>query len=1181
VNGCSVCEAVVPAGAKFCRDCGSPVQARSCPSCGTASDGGKFCAECGTVVDPAASRHRPPAPQSGEPVAERRVTSVLFGDLVGFTPLSESKDAEEVRELLSSYFAQCRVIISRYGGVVEKFIGDAVMAVWGVPVAHEDDAERAVRAGLDLAAATAAMGGEVGAPGLTMRVGIVTGEVAVTLGVTAEGMVAGDAVNTAARVQSAAEPGRVWVDEATRSLASAAITFADTGEHSLKGKADPMRLWAAGVVVAEVGGGQRVDGLEAPFTGRTADLRLVKELFHGTEESRRPKLVLLDGEAGIGKSRLAWEFEKYIDGLAAGVKWHRGRCLSYGDGVAFWALAEAMRARFGLVEADNGETVTERLDAGLVEFVPEESDRDWLRPRLAVLLGAGGGSSFARPDLFAAWTAFLEHLGADEMVVLVVDDAQHADEGLLDFLDHLLATAQAPIFVLALARPELLARRPTLGGRRTSVVRLDRLDDVAMASLVDGLVSGLPAAARTALVDRAEGIPLFAVETVRALIDRDLVVPREGQYVPADSARLDLDAIGAPASLQALVAARLDALTASERKVVTDASVLGASFTLEGLLALGTDLEVVESVLESLRRKEIVMVQTDRFSAERGQYRFVQSVVRQVAYATQSRRDRTVRHLAAADHLAALPDPGDDFAVVIAQHLLDAVEAGASDVPNRAALTARACTYLERAAVRARRLGATSESQDLFELALAHTEGEHDQARIHLFAAEAGDDAGHSSEARAHAEAALLLFDRALDPVGAGRAAAALSYSTFTNNAAAAVAIAEPRWRDLDGVAGAERARFELARALRQAHALLGEVKTEIQYAGEMLILAEALDDPEALATAIGALGSGYFAIGAHRGGVILLESAAGIAREHDLPFPLARALNNLAAILNCRDVTAALRHARESADVARRAGLQTSVEIALINYALSLWCAGRLAELAELIPDGLDATQPGVRLTWHALDLWLADASGKALPPPLDETVTDAENDWAWRGSADLFRALTMGDSSEATRLAPLVLDHALAAAGIDDDFFVMWPPLVLAALTLDDLDLAERLLAPVTTVLPGQRPLAVTAQWHRMCGLLAAARGEDPQIVEAEMRAGVDALEAFGATGFHAQAEEELARWLVTQHREDEAAPLLAAARAKYTDIGATGWLTRLDAWQTSHAPTASSTPLQATTR
>ena len=270
-----------------------------------------------------------------------------------------------------------------------------------------------------------------------------------------------------------------------------------------------MRLWAAGIVVAEVGGGQRVDGLEAPFTGRDADLRLIKDLFHSTEESRRPRLVVLDAEAGIGKSRLAWELEKYVDGLAALVKWHRGRCLSYGDGVAFWALAEAMRTRFGLVEADTGDTVTERLDAGLVEFVPERRVTGTGCGRGSpVLLGAGAGGSFAREDLFAAWTAFLEHLAENEMVVLVLDDAQHADEGLLDFLDHLMSSAQAPIFVLALARPELLARRPALGGRRTSVVRLDPLDDVAMASLVDGLVAGLPPASRDGPGGPCRGHPL-------------------------------------------------------------------------------------------------------------------------------------------------------------------------------------------------------------------------------------------------------------------------------------------------------------------------------------------------------------------------------------------------------------------------------------------------------------------------------------------------------------------------------------------------------------------------------------------------------------------------------------------------------------------------------------------------
>jgi predicted ATPase len=609
---------------------------------------------------------------------------------------------------------------------------------------------------------------------LAQRVGIVTGEVAVTVGATAEGMVAGDAVNTAARVQSAAAPGQVWVDEATRGLASAAITFTDVGEHELKGKAEPVRLFEAGVVVSAVGGAQRVDGLEAPFTGRDADLRLVKELFHATQESGRPRLVVLDGEAGVGKSRLAWEFEKYIDGLTVTTWWHRGRCLSYGDGVAFWALAEAIRARFGLVEADSGVTVTERLDAGLAEYVTETGEREWLRPRLAVLLGEAGAGSFAREDLFAAWTAFLEHLARDDAsVVLVLDDAQHADDGLLDFLDHLLATARASIFVLALARPDLLRRRPDLGGRRATIVRLEPLDDDAMANLVDGLVADLPTTARSALVERAEGIPLFAVETVRALIDRDLVIPRDGRYVPADGVVLDLDAIGAPATLQALVAARLDALNAEEKRVVADASVLGLTFTRDGLLALGSTAQTLETVLDSLRRREILSVQSDRFSAERGQYRFVQSVVRQVAYATMSKRDRKTRHVAADDHLATEPDPADDLAVVIAQHLLDAIQAAPDTDPDTPDLTTRAVHYLERAALRAAAIGAPAEAQNLLELALTRTHDPADQARLHLASARAANTAGDLIGARDHAERATVGFDELGDDVEAGRAAAA------------------------------------------------------------------------------------------------------------------------------------------------------------------------------------------------------------------------------------------------------------------------------------------------------------------------------------------------------------------------------------------------------------------------
>jgi class 3 adenylate cyclase len=288
--------------------------------------------------------------QVAVPLAERRVCSVLFVDLVGFTPLSEGRNPEDVGELLSRYFEVARTVISRYGGVVEKFIGDAVTAVWGTPVAAEGDAERAVRAGMELVAAVEVLGAEAEAAGLAARAGVVTGEVAVTIGATGEGMVAGDAVNTAARVQAVADAGSVWVDTATWRLAGAAISFVGAGDHALKGRAVAEQLWRAVRVISGFGGSQRVDGLEAPMVGRDPELRTVKDLFHASAERRAPRLVVVLGPAGVGKSRLGWEFEKYVDGLANTVLWHRGRCLSYGDGVAFWALAEIVRQRFGIAE---------------------------------------------------------------------------------------------------------------------------------------------------------------------------------------------------------------------------------------------------------------------------------------------------------------------------------------------------------------------------------------------------------------------------------------------------------------------------------------------------------------------------------------------------------------------------------------------------------------------------------------------------------------------------------------------------------------------------------------------------------------------------------------------------------------------------------------------------------------
>src|SRR5208283_1651190 len=248
----------------------------------------------------------------------------------------------------------------------------------------------------------------------------------------------GDRVNTAARIQAAAPPGCCYVDETTRAASAAAIAYADAGEHELKGKGEPVRLFHATRVVAAIAGSQRSGVLEAPFIGRDRELHLVKELFHGTAERDSARMVLVSGVAGIGKSRLAWEFFKYIDGLVGTVLWHAGRCLSYGEGVSYWALSEMVRARLQINEEDPPEVVAERLRAGLDRWISEVADREFIAPRLGQLLGLESAQVLVREDLFAGWRLFFERLAEHLPVVMVVEDLQWADAGLVDFPDHLL-----------------------------------------------------------------------------------------------------------------------------------------------------------------------------------------------------------------------------------------------------------------------------------------------------------------------------------------------------------------------------------------------------------------------------------------------------------------------------------------------------------------------------------------------------------------------------------------------------------------------------------------------------------------------------------------------------------------------------------------------------------------------
>ena len=858
--------------------------------------GDLFCMECGSPLagTPAPAAGRGSQPRE-TPAAERRLVSVLFADLVGFTSLSESRDAEDVRELLSRYFEACKRLVSLYGGTVEKFIGDAVMAVWGTPTAQEDDAERAVRAALDLVAMVSALGQEAGAPELRARAGVLTGEAAVTLGAEGEGMVAGDLVNTASRIQAAAQPGSVFVGERTRRASEAAIAYEDAGSHELKGKAEPVPLFRALRVTGARGGALKSGGLEPPFVGRERELRLVKELFHGSAEERKAQLVSVVGIAGIGKSRLSWEFEKYIDGLADDVWWHRGRCLSYGTGVAYWALAEMVRMRCDIVEDEEPASARAKLQDAITRHLPDAQERRWVEPRLSHLLGLEEGTPGDQENLFSAWRILFERLAEQAPTVLVFEDMQWADAGLLDFLEYVLEWSRNhPLFIVALARPELADKRPAWGvGKRSfASLYLEPLAPQAMDELLTGLVPGLPQELREDILERAEGIPLYAVETVRMLLDRGLLEQAGNVYRPTGP----IEALDVPETLQALIAARLDGLTPEQRRLAQDGAVLGKTFTKQGLSAVtGMPEEELEPLLASLLRKEVLSIQADPRSPERGQYAFLQDIVKRVAYETLSRRDRKAKHLAAAHFLASTwGAEEDEIAEVVATHYLDAYEAVPDD-PDAEEIRAHAREMLVRAGDRAASLAANAEAQRSYERAIGLTDDSVTRAELHERAGTTAYIGAHADDATAHYERAIELFETAGQTHPAARVSARradilwdrgqLEQGLESMNRAFEVLSKEEPDADLAALA-AQLARFMF---------FSGEHALAFDRVDTALALAEAFLLPEVLSQALNTKGILLSAHGRIIEGHGLLRIALDIGLEHDKPSAALRAYYNLA----------------------------------------------------------------------------------------------------------------------------------------------------------------------------------------------------------------------------------------------------------------------------------------------
>jgi len=608
---------------------------------------------------------------------ERKFATALFADLVGSTALAEREDPEVVQSVIGRTFDRMAEEIGRHGGLLEKFMGDAVLAVFGVPKSHEDDSERAVRAALEMQAILSELNrgfAAEGKPTLGMRIGIEAGEVLVDIERASgprDRMLTGDAVNTAARLQTAAEPGHVVVGPSVYASTKDVIEYEKLQPFVLKGKAEPVPAWRTLRIKARTRGERAHLGMEARLIGRDEELAVLKQTFHRVETDRQPALVTVIGPAGVGKSRLIAELERYVEPLPEIVYWRRGRCLAYGN-TSYSAFADAIKAQCEIFDDDSAEVAAGKAEAAARELFGDDS----VAPQLRALVGAGESRDLSREELFEAWRRFLERLAARYPLVLVLEDIQWADDGLLAFIDHVADWAQGPIMVIATARAELFEKRTTWGGgkRNATSIYLDPLSTAEGAAMLDDLLPGpiQPELKRT-IVERSEGNPLYVEEIVRKLIDDGVLRATEASRweVARPIAGIEL-----PRSVQGLIAARLDGLPDDEKEVLQDAAVVGRVFWLGAVAELtGKPIAEVRDALGRLRVKELIVPHDPSSFRDEYEFAFRHALIRDGAYDSLPKSLRADMHLGVARWAEQRAgDRAEEIAELIATHEVEALQ---------------------------------------------------------------------------------------------------------------------------------------------------------------------------------------------------------------------------------------------------------------------------------------------------------------------------------------------------------------------------------------------------------------------------------------------------------------------------------------------------------------------------
>ncbi len=1130
-----------------------------CAACGEENpDRARYCLACAAVLEP---------DSTGE---ERKVVSVLFVDLAGFTARSDEADPEDVRALLRPYHARLKQEIERFGGTVEKFIGDAVVAVFGAPVAHEDDAERAVRAALRITEAIEELNEEHPHFDLMIRAAVNTGPAVVALGARperGEGIATGDVVNTASRMQQAAPVGGVVVGPATFKTTSRIFDYEELDPIRAKGKAEPIPIWRARGARSRFG--VDLEGAASAFIGRDEDLALLRQSFTRMLRESSVQLVTIIGEPGVGKSRLIAEFFSYVDSLPDLVFWRQGRCLPYGDGITFWALGEIVKAQTGILESDGPDEAAAKLKESVDGVVEDAGEREWIAARLAPLVGVGAdpGAVAERDESFAAWRAYLESVAATRPLVLVVEDLHWADGAMFEFLAHVVDwSTDLPILLLCSARPELSERAPGWGGgtRNSTTISLSPLSAEDSARLISVLLDQavLPAETQTLLLERAGGNPLYAEEFVRMLVDRGLIGRRGHSWVVDPESMIPV-----PESVQALIAARLDSLPQDQKALLHDASVVGKVFWSGALSAVGgVDDAAVREGLHELARRELVRPARRSSVENQAEYSFWHLFIRDVAYEQIPRAARADRHRGVAEWIEEIAgDRVGDQAEVLAHHYGQALELARAAGNDQMVelLEARTVRFLVMAGDRARPLDAPRARRHLAAALLLLPAGHPERAGVLVKDAMFAYDTGNYDESEEEFLEAIADLRGRREILAAGEAMVELANTLWPRGDTAR---AWPILREGVEMLEGETTGRELALGYHRmagAHMMAGLNEEGMPWAEKALALARELGNEEYVARILQFRGIFRCELGDLRGMDDLREGLRR-CKELGLGQETVAGSNNLGDWVWFEQGPAAgLEVYRDGIEFGERRGLAGPVAWAKAQTLWTLFDLGRWDELLRVGDEAVedDRTGGGGQVTVMAR--------------------TYQARVLVERGRVDQAAALTPEFFPRAREIGdPQVMSPALAVAALVDlrdgrpDAAVslveefdrsteryssyrshLLPDLLRISVATGRLDLAERVAEQASGAAARFRHAAITAR-----AILAEAGGRIEEAVSTYLEAS-DRWTEYGFVLERGHALLGAGRCQLELGRTDPATERLREARVVFAELGAEPSLAEID--------------------